>query len=77
MWRDLVIGLATAVIVTWLVLIRFAHRATQGKLLREALRILPDLVRLLTRLATDSTLPAPPWRPSAHRTADGLPGPAH
>jgi uncharacterized membrane protein YkvA (DUF1232 family) len=58
MWRDLVIGLATAVIVAWLVLIlALLTVRPRGSLLSEGLRILPDLIRLLTRLAADSTLP--------------------
>jgi uncharacterized membrane protein YkvA (DUF1232 family) len=58
MWRDLVIGLATAVIVAWLVLIlALLTVRPRGSLLSEGLRILPDLIRLWTRLATDSTLP--------------------
>jgi uncharacterized membrane protein YkvA (DUF1232 family) len=58
MWRDLVIGLATTVIVAWLVLIlALLIVRPKGRLLREGVRILPDLIRLLTRLATESTLP--------------------
>ncbi|RNM12070.1 YkvA family protein [Nocardioides pocheonensis] len=58
MWRDLAIGFAATVIVAWLVLIvALLVVRPKGGLLREALRILPDLIRLLTRLARDSTLP--------------------
>ncbi len=58
MWRDLLIGLAGAVILTWLALfVALIVVRPKGNLLREALRILPDLVRLLRNLSTDSTLP--------------------
>ncbi len=57
MWRDLLIALAGAVILTWLALIlALVIVRPKGNLLREALRILPDLVRLLKNLTTDSTL---------------------
>lgn len=58
MWRDLLIALAGAAILTWLALIvALLMIRPKGNLLREALRILPDLVRLLKNLGTDSTLP--------------------
>lgn len=58
MWRDLLIALAGAVILTWLALIvALIIVRPKDNLLREALRILPDLVRLLKHLSTDSTLP--------------------
>jgi uncharacterized membrane protein YkvA (DUF1232 family) len=58
MWRDLLIALAGALILTWLALIAALFIARpKGNLLRESLRILPDLVRLLKNLTTDSTLP--------------------
>ena len=58
MWRGLLIALAGAVILTWLALIvALIMIRPKGNLLREALRILPDLVRLLKNLSTDSTLP--------------------
>src|SRR5690349_18477942 len=47
-----------ALAISWLVLlIGLALGRPKGPLLREALRILPDLLRLLRRLAADSTLP--------------------
>jgi len=59
MWRDLLIALAGALILTWLALIAALFIARpKGNLLRESLRILTDLVRLLKNLTTDSTLPA-------------------
>ncbi len=54
------IGIAAGLVVLWLAVIA-ALWATKGRFdlvaLREALRMLPDLVRLLKRLATDPTLP--------------------
>lgn len=58
-WLDAVIGVVLALMITWLVLIvvLLAGRP-QGKVLTEALRLLPDLLRLLARMATDKTQPA-------------------
>lgn len=56
-WRSL-LGLGVALLVTWGVLVLFLVIARpKGSLLKEALRLLPDTLRLLRRLATDSTLP--------------------
>ena len=58
MWRDALISLAGALVASWLALIvALVVIRPRGNLLRESLRILPDLVRLLKNLATDSTLP--------------------
>ncbi|MEU6425071.1 DUF1232 domain-containing protein [Microbispora sp. NPDC046973] len=55
---DLLIGLAAALLVTWLVLIAaLALVRPRGGLLREALRLLPDTLRLVRRLAADPGLP--------------------
>jgi len=57
-WWDLVLGVAAALVLAWgalvvaLVLVR-----PRGGLLREALRLLPDVLRLVRRLAADRTLP--------------------
>lgn len=57
-WWDLVLGIVGALVLAWvalvivLVLIR-----PRGGLLREALRVLPDVLRLIRRLAADKTLP--------------------
>lgn len=57
-WWDLVIGLAVALLITWLVLIAaLAVVRPRGGLLREALRLLPDVLRLVRRLAADRDLP--------------------
>lgn len=55
---DLVIGLAVALLVAWLALIAaLALLRPRGGLLREALRLLPDVLRLVRRLAADPGLP--------------------
>lgn len=57
MW-EFAIGVAVALVVTWLalVVVLIAVRPRDG-LLREALRILPDVLRLIRRLAADKSLP--------------------
>lgn len=53
-----VIGILVALLVTWLILIvALATLRPRGGLLREAVRILPDVLRLVRRLAADRTLP--------------------
>jgi uncharacterized membrane protein YkvA (DUF1232 family) len=57
-WWDLLLGIAAALLVAWLALVVALLRARpRSGLLREALRILPDLLRLVRRLAADQTLP--------------------
>lgn len=57
-WWDLLIGIAAALLLAWLVLvIVLAIARPRGGLLREALRLLPDVLRLVRRLAADKTLP--------------------
>jgi uncharacterized membrane protein YkvA (DUF1232 family) len=57
-WWDLVIGMFAAVLFAWLALvIALVVARPQGGLLREALRLLPDVLRLVRRLAADKTLP--------------------
>lgn len=58
MWKDVLIGLAGALVVSWLALVvALLLVRPKGNILREALRILPDLIRLLKNLATDRTQP--------------------
>ena len=58
MWRDLLLSLLGAVAASWLALIMaLLVIRPKGNLLRESLRILPDLIRLLKNLTADSTLP--------------------
>ncbi|KFU82166.1 Uncharacterized membrane protein YkvA, DUF1232 family [Amycolatopsis lurida] len=57
-WWDLLLGLAGALLVAWLALVAALVLARpRGGLLREALRLLPDVLRLIRRLAADKTLP--------------------
>jgi len=57
-WVDLLAALAGGLLVAWLglIVVLLIVRPRDG-VLREALRILPDLLRLLTRLAADRALP--------------------
>lgn len=61
MWTDLLIaaaGLVGGLILLWLILVAFLALARPtGGLLGEMVRVLPDLLRLVTRLARDRSLP--------------------
>ena len=58
LWLDIMISIAAALLIIWLALvITLAVLRPRGGLLREALRLLPDVLRLLRRLAADPTLP--------------------
>jgi uncharacterized membrane protein YkvA (DUF1232 family) len=57
-WWDLLIGVGVALLLAWLALVAVLIVARpRGQLLHEALRVLPDLLRLIHRLAADKTLP--------------------
>lgn len=58
MWRDVLLGLAAGLLATWLALVvaLIAHRP-RGGALAESLRLLPNLLRLLKDLASDSSQP--------------------
>jgi uncharacterized membrane protein YkvA (DUF1232 family) len=57
-WWELLAGIAGGLLVAWLALVVTLWLARpSGGLLREGLRILPDLLRLVRRLAADRTLP--------------------
>ncbi len=57
-WCDLAIGIAAALVLAWVALvIALAMLRPRGGMLREAVRILPDVLRLIRRLAADRTLP--------------------
>ncbi|NKQ55637.1 DUF1232 domain-containing protein [Amycolatopsis sp. K13G38] len=57
-WLDLLIGIAAALLLAWLALVVVLIIARpRGGLLLEALRLLPDVLRLARRLAADKTLP--------------------
>ncbi|MEU7935985.1 YkvA family protein [Microbispora bryophytorum] len=58
MWWEVLRAVLIAVAVSWAALvIALAVVRPKGPLLKEALRILPDLLRLLRRLAADRSLP--------------------
>jgi len=58
MLQGTLIGIAIALVVAWGILVLLLLRVRpKGSLLREALRILPDTLRLLGRLAGDKALP--------------------
>lgn len=61
MWWVLA-GASGGVLVLWLVLVAVLYRLGRAQddltRLKDALRLLPDVVRLFRRLAADSTLPA-------------------
>jgi uncharacterized membrane protein YkvA (DUF1232 family) len=55
---DILIGITIALVASWLLLIvGLLIVRPKGALLAEAIRILPDLLRLLRRLAADRDLP--------------------
>jgi uncharacterized membrane protein YkvA (DUF1232 family) len=57
-WWDLLIGIAAALLLAWLALVLVLLIARpRGGVLREALRVLPDVLRLVRRLASDKSLP--------------------
>jgi uncharacterized membrane protein YkvA (DUF1232 family) len=54
----LLLGLGVALAVTWvLLLVGLALARPKGPMLREGMRLLPDLLRLLPRLARDPAVP--------------------
>ncbi|WP_406832641.1 YkvA family protein [Pedococcus sp. KACC 23699] len=58
MWRELVVGVVAALVVTWLaLLVALLVVRPKGSLLGESLRLLPDLLRLLRDVAADSSQP--------------------
>ena len=57
-WWDVLAGAAAALVLAWVALVvALVVVRPRGGLLREALRLLPDVLRLLRRLAADRTLP--------------------
>ncbi|WP_410641128.1 YkvA family protein [Amycolatopsis sp. lyj-346] len=57
-WWDLLIGVVAALLLAWAALVvALVVVRPRGGLLREALRLLPDVLRLVRRLAADKTLP--------------------
>lgn len=58
MWWQIGLGLVLALVVCWAaLLLALVMVRPKGRLLNEAVRILPDMLRLLRRLAADRTLP--------------------
>ena len=58
-WLDIAIGLAAALVFAWVaLLVALVIMRPPGGLLREAIRILPDVLRLIRRLAADKPLPS-------------------
>ena len=57
-WLDLMAGIAAAAVAAWVALaLTLVIVRPRGALLREALRLLPDVLRLIPRLAADRDLP--------------------
>lgn len=57
-WLGLLVSVAAGLVLVWAVLIgTLAVLRPRGGLLREALRLLPDVIRLVHRLAGDGSLP--------------------
>ena len=58
MWRDLLITAAISLLALWALLVgALVVLRPRGANLREAVRLLPDLLRLLKNLATDAAVP--------------------
>jgi uncharacterized membrane protein YkvA (DUF1232 family) len=57
-WGQTLLGIAVALALIWAALLATLLIAKpKGSLLREAMRLLPDLLRLLRRLAADRSMP--------------------
>ena len=58
MWWHIGIGIGVGLVLVWVLLLIVLWRATPERTsLQEALRLVPDVIRLLRRLAGDGTLP--------------------
>ena len=58
MWQDLLLTLGAGIVASWLTLLTALLLARpKGPVLAEAMRLMPDLLRLLRRLAADRDLP--------------------
>ena len=58
MLARMLVGLGVALLLAWVALVVVMVMARpRGQLLKEALRLLPDVLRLLRRLAADRSLP--------------------
>lgn len=57
-WWELLIGVAAALLLAWVaLLVTLIVVRPRGGLLKEAVRLLPDALRLIRRLAADRSLP--------------------
>jgi len=57
-WLDLLIGAGAALLLAWVALVvALVLARPRGALLTEALRLLPAVLRLISRLASDPNLP--------------------
>jgi uncharacterized membrane protein YkvA (DUF1232 family) len=57
-WASTLLGVGIALLIGWLVmLVLLLRMRPQRSVVKEAIRLLPDLLRLLSRLARDGTLP--------------------
>jgi uncharacterized membrane protein YkvA (DUF1232 family) len=59
-WWELLLGIAAGLLMLWLALLAVLWRASRGQdpvRLRDALRLLPDVLRLLRRLVRDPAVP--------------------
>jgi uncharacterized membrane protein YkvA (DUF1232 family) len=57
-WAGILVALAAAMILVWLVfLIMLRAIGPEGSSVKQAARLLPDVIRLISRLARDGTLP--------------------
>jgi uncharacterized membrane protein YkvA (DUF1232 family) len=58
MWREVVVAVVAALLLTWLaVVVALLVVRPRGSLLKESVRLLPDLLRLLRDLAADRGQP--------------------
>jgi uncharacterized membrane protein YkvA (DUF1232 family) len=58
MWWHAALGIGASLVLMWVLLLMVLWRATPERTsLQEALRLVPDAIRLLRRLAGDGTLP--------------------
>lgn len=57
-WAELVVSVVAALLLAWIAMVLLLWRAGRGRAgLRHAVTIIPDLLRLVSRLARDRTLP--------------------
>jgi len=56
-WASVLVGLAAGIVAVWAILVLVLWRSGAKVDAREAIRLLPDTARLVTRLARDRSLP--------------------